>query len=199
MPAAVLPLHEVDGLRHQFRVDLGLDLAGERLDRAQWTARDGFDDLRPLREQLLGRRVHRVRQHGRVDVGRRVPGDVGRNAVELVEAVRRRQALRLDAEVPLAEDRRRIAGALEQLAHRDRALRQRVLAAGHDDQRKTVANRVLPRHQGARATACSRARRGIASVADPRARAGRCAASARRAARHRRRARDRRSRRCRPG
>ena len=143
----LLPLHEVDRLRHQFIVDLGPDFPRERLDRAQWTARDGLDDLRPLRQQLIGRRVHRVRQLDRVDVGGRVPGDVGRNAVELVEAVRCRQALRFDAEVPLAEDRRGIACALEQLAHRERTLRQRAGAAGHDDQRQAVADRVLPGHQ----------------------------------------------------
>ena len=142
-----LPLHEVDRLRHQFSVDLGPDFPRERLDRAQRTARDGLDDLRPLRQQLVGRRVHRVRQRDRVDVGRRVPGDVGRNAIELIEAVRRRQALRFDAEVPLAEDGRGIAGVLEQLTHRDRAFGQRALAAGHDDQRQAVADRVLPRHQ----------------------------------------------------
>ena len=45
----------------------------------------------------------------RVDVGRRVPGNVRRDAVELVEAVRGRQALRLGPEMPLAEDRGGVA------------------------------------------------------------------------------------------
>ena len=57
-----------------------------------------------------------MRELDRVDVGRRVPGDVGWNTIELVEAVRGRQTLWFDPKVPLAEDRRRIAGALEQVA-----------------------------------------------------------------------------------
>ena len=56
----------------------------------------------------------------RVDVCRCVPGDVGWNAIELVEPVRRRQALRLRTEMPLSEDRRGVTGILEQLTHRVR-------------------------------------------------------------------------------
>jgi hypothetical protein len=105
-----LPLHELDRLRQQLiRVDLGPHFARVRLDRAQWTARDRLNDLRPLRQEDIGRRVHRVRQRERVDVGCRIPREFGRDAIELIEAVRCRQALRFGAQVPLAEDGRRIA------------------------------------------------------------------------------------------
>src|SRR6476661_5450970 len=56
-PSRCLPLHEFDGLRHQFGIDLGADFPRVGLDCAQWTARDGLDDLRPLRQQFFGRRV----------------------------------------------------------------------------------------------------------------------------------------------
>src|SRR5271170_6334250 len=60
--------------------------------------------------------------------------------------MRRRQALRLFAEVPFAEDRRGVACLLEQFAHRECALVDPV-AAGSDDQRQAGTDRVLPRHQ----------------------------------------------------
>ena len=49
-----LPLHEVDGLRHKFGVDVGADFPRVGLDGAQWTAGDGLDDLRTLRQQFFG-------------------------------------------------------------------------------------------------------------------------------------------------
>ena len=69
LPGCGLPLHEIDRLRHQFSVDLGADFPRIRLDHAQWPAPDGLEDLRPLRQQLIGRRIARVRHYGRVDVG----------------------------------------------------------------------------------------------------------------------------------
>ena len=129
LPGLFLPPHEVDRLGDELVVDLGAHLRREWLHGPQWPAGRRLDDLRTLRQELGGRRRDRVRQLDRADVGRRVPGDVRRNAVELVEAVRRRQALRVDAEVPLPEDCRGVAGILEQLTHRVRLGGQRVAAS----------------------------------------------------------------------
>src|SRR6478609_8391492 len=72
LPSRCLPLHEVDGLRHQFGVDLGANFPRVGLDGAQWPARDGLDDLRPFCQQFIGRLIARVRHYGRIDVCRRV-------------------------------------------------------------------------------------------------------------------------------
>src|SRR5262245_39904430 len=65
------------------------------------------------RAKHAGRRWDGVRQRNGVDVRGRIPGNVRRDAVELVEPVRRRQALQGAAQVPLAEDGRGVASALE--------------------------------------------------------------------------------------
>ena len=147
LPGLFLPPHEVDRLGDELGVDLGAHLRREGLHGPQWPAGRRLDDLRTLRQELCGRRRDRVRQLDRADVGRRVPGDVRRNAVELVEAVRRRQALRINAEVPLSEDCRGVTGILEQLTHRVRLGGERVARAREDDQRQAVADRILPGHQ----------------------------------------------------
>src|SRR5271166_1520603 len=66
-----------------------------------------------------GWRVDRMGEFDRVDIGRRIPGDIGRDAVELVKAVRGRQALRRAPKVPLAEYRGRVAEPVEHVAHRE--------------------------------------------------------------------------------
>ena len=102
----------------------------------------------PFSSRTLSGGVDGVRQHDRVDVCRRSPT---RCPAECHRTRRSRARVgRLcgsRAEVPLAEDRRRVARALEQLAHRVGAARERVRAAGDDDQRQPVADRILPGHQ----------------------------------------------------
>ena len=75
----------------------------------------------PLSRRSLSGDVDGVGLHDQRDRHRIVPRGVRRNAIELVEAVRGWQALRVfadvAAEVPLAEDRGRVAGVLEQLPH----------------------------------------------------------------------------------
>ena len=145
--SGVLPLHEVDRLADQFVVDACANLRRERLDVVQRTARRAFDDLRSLGEQHCIRRLNRVRERDRVHICSRVPGHIGRDAIELVEAVRGRQALRIRSEVPLAKDRRGITKPVEHVPHRVGVGRERGVAAGDDDQRQAVADRVLPGHQ----------------------------------------------------
>ena len=76
-----------------------------------------------------------------------VPRGVRRDAIELIEAVRSRLALRVFAEMPLAEDGGRVARVLEQLPHRVGFARERVGAARQGDERKSIADRVLPGHE----------------------------------------------------
>jgi hypothetical protein len=68
-----LSLHEIDGLVHQFIVDLGPDLQGIRLDGAQWTTGHRLNDLRALSDQDVVGRRNGVRKFHRIHVARRVP------------------------------------------------------------------------------------------------------------------------------
>ena len=142
-----LSLHKVDGLPREFKVDLAPNFHRVRFELAQRTISNGLVEMRPLFTKLAERLVGRVRERCRAGESRTVPREVGRKAVELVESVGRRQALRSDAQVPFAIDGRRIAGVLEQLPHRERLARERVRGTGQDDQRQAVADGVLPGHQ----------------------------------------------------
>ena len=120
---------------------------------SQRAAQLGLDHLRPLRQQFVGRRIHRMGELDRVDVGRRIPGDVGRNAVELLEAVRSRQALRLTAEMPLSEYRRGVAEPWN-ISPMVKPAPRACFGAWNEDQRKAVADGILPGHQR-RARGCA--------------------------------------------
>src|SRR5450631_388341 len=113
LPGRFLPLHEVDRLRDQCIVDLTANFRRVRPDRAQWSARHRLEDLRPLLQKHVVWRGDRMRELDGGGVHGRVPGFIRWDAIELVEAMRRRQALRIFAEVPLAKERRGVACALE--------------------------------------------------------------------------------------
>jgi hypothetical protein len=148
-------LHEVYGLGSKLGSDFGANVPREGFHRFQRPAEHGLDDLRSLRQQHIGRRVDRVREFDRVDVGGRIPGDVGRDAVELVKAMRGRQALRLAAEMLLAINRRGVAEPVEHIAHRVGMRREGGVGARNEDQRQAVANGILRRHKR-RARGCAR-------------------------------------------
>jgi hypothetical protein len=143
----VLPLHEVNRLISKLIVDLGAHPRRERLDLMQWAARTGLNDMRTLGEQRFRRRVYGVGEGDGVRVGRRVPRGAGRYAVEFVKAMCSRQALRIAAQVPLAENCGRVAKPMEHVTHRESFRRERAVAAADDDERKSISNRILPGHQ----------------------------------------------------
>ena len=89
----LLPLHEVDRLRHELVPSISARTSGVN----GLTVRSGPPATAskicgPFARSASTRRVYRVREHDRGDIGCRIPRRVGRNAIELVEAVRRRQA-----------------------------------------------------------------------------------------------------------
>src|SRR6516225_5367036 len=92
-----------------------------------------------------------MRQFDRANISCRIPGNVWRDAIEFIKPVRGWQALRSASQMPLSKDCRGIAGALEQLAHREGACRKRIGTALNGNEREAAADRVLSGHQrGAR-------------------------------------------------
>ena len=144
----LLLLDERDGTVGQLVVDLGPHLEREGLDALQWDIPLLLIHPRSLLDQvLLGDVAEAVRQHDLRHVRRGVPRGVRRDAIELIETVCTRQALRLYTEVPLAEDGRRVARVLEQLPHRVGVARKRIGRAWYGGKRQPIADRILPGHQ----------------------------------------------------
>jgi hypothetical protein len=80
-----------------------------------------------------------------------VPTDGRRDAVELVEALVLRLAVRLRAEMPFTENRRGVAGVAQHLGHGDFRPRQRDVRPLDCNQRQPRADGIASRHQcGAR-------------------------------------------------
>src|ERR1051326_120272 len=77
-----------------------------------------------------------------------VPGITWWDPVELVEALVLRLAVGLRAEMPLAEDRRGIAGGAQHFGHGDFLRRQRDIRPLDRNQRKSGADGIAPGHQG---------------------------------------------------
>src|SRR5262249_49142203 len=99
-----------------------------------------LDDLRPASDKGVVRACHRMRQLHRANVSRRIPRNIRWNAVELIEAMCSRQALRCAAQMPLAKDGGGIPGTLEKLAHREGAGRKRIGEPLDGDQRKAATD-----------------------------------------------------------
>src|SRR4051812_12379522 len=87
LPCRRVPPHEFDCPVGQLVVDVGWVIGGKGLHRPEGPARRRLDDLWATRQEVVDGFSDGMGQHHCVDVGCSVPGDAGRNTVELVEAM----------------------------------------------------------------------------------------------------------------